>query len=112
MPGLVSRNHNTSALSLAGRSPDPGYFAFFRFAAQYAFIRSACALRRAALWRFRFGAEATGATGVATPFGGLPRRFARALERFDGSVQLVTFCNQQCDDMVNRHSVLETKCSY
>ena len=53
------------------------YFAFFRFAAQYAFIRSAWAFRRAALWRLRFGAEITGAAGdVAMAFGGLPGRFA------------------------------------
>jgi hypothetical protein len=54
----------------------PGYLAFFRFAAQYAFIRSPWALRRAALWRLRFGAGATGAADVAMAFGGLPRRFA------------------------------------
>ena len=39
-------------------------------------MRSACAFRRAALWRFRFGAEPSGAAGVAAAFGGLPRRFA------------------------------------
>jgi hypothetical protein len=39
-------------------------------------MRSACALRRAALWRLRFGAETTGVADVATAFGGLPRRFA------------------------------------
>ena len=44
----------------------PVYFAFFRFAAQNAFIRSACALRRAALWRLRFGAETSGVAAMAT----------------------------------------------
>jgi len=39
-------------------------------------MRSACAFRRAALWRLRFGAEATGVADVATAFGGLSRRFA------------------------------------
>ena len=57
---------------ISRRNAERAYFVFFRFAAQYAFIRSACALRRAALWRLRFGAE--GAVGTA--FCGLPRRFA------------------------------------
>jgi hypothetical protein len=52
------------------------YFVVFRFAAQYAFMRSACALRRAALWRLRFGVTAIeGVNAVATgALGGLPLR--------------------------------------
>ena len=54
------------------------YFAFFRLA-QYAFMRSACASRCAALRRFRFLASGA-AAGVALAangfLGGLPGRFA------------------------------------
>ena len=60
--------------SFAGRG---FYFAFFRFAAQYAFMRSTCALRCEALRRLRTEARA----GVATTdvfFGVLPRRLAEA----------------------------------
>ena len=50
---------------------------FFRLAAQYAFMRSACAFRCAALWRLRFifGAAGDGVAAVISGFfGGLPRR--------------------------------------
>ena len=56
-----------------------GLPAAFRFAAQYAFIRTPCALRWAELMvrRLRFTGTAIGAgAATAASFGGLPRRLA------------------------------------
>jgi hypothetical protein len=57
-------------------SGDYSYFAAFRFAAQYAFIRSDCALLWAADRFLRFGAITAEGRSVAMGFfDGRPRRF-------------------------------------
>jgi hypothetical protein len=62
-------------------------------------MRSACTLRRAALWRLRLGAETSGAAAMAT-FGGLPRRFAEpwraSIARFNlsrSAISRATMCS-------------------
>ena len=76
------------------------YFAFFRFVAQYAFMRSAWALRRAALWRLRFGTETSVAASVTAALGGLPRRLAdpwrASMARFNlsrSAISRATMCS-------------------
>ena len=72
---------------MGGTSSEHGaYFAFFRLA-QYAFMRSAWALRCAALRLRRLATGAGVAIAASGFFGGLPRRFAdpcrAAIARFN-----------------------------